>query len=473
MVETISPVVHGGRGRWLGTLALHTLSATGTAALFGAALGMIGGALGAPWGRAGLLALGAVAAVYALGALTRLHVPVLQLRRQVPDWWRTYFGRPFAALLYGAGLGIGFLTYLSTGTLVVVAFAAIASGSPAVGALIMAPFGLVRGLSAIVAWRSLTQEQSRALVDRLVSMSDVARRMANGVVLIVIAGIAAAASIRAGAGSWRAFAAAVLAAVFAWASASKIASPRRWRRWRRRLAELELPPSLERVAVWAVPSGEAIVPVLVVAGLPRVAALWSGALLVAFSVALVASVGRMSGRIACGCFGGRGSVALRSVVARNTLLLAIAASVASLGADAPAVWLPGAPAVGDALPLALTLGALAASVLVAWRASVWLDRGGVHDGRDARRSDRPPAATVRARVPDRGGCDGGSARGRRKHTGTGPGSERHEGHAGRPSRVVRAGGGSATLEGRHVLPVDRGADARPGVRVRVPRHDGR
>ena len=372
MVETISPVVHGGRGRWLGVLGLHALGATWTAASFGAALGWIGGSLGAPWGRVGLLALGAVAAVYALDTLTRLHVPVPQLRRQVPDWWRTYFGRPFAAVLYGAGLGIGFLTYLSAGTLLVVASAAIASGSPAVGALIMAPFGLVRGLSAIVAWRSLTQEQSRALVDRLVSTSDVARRMANGVVLIVIAGIAVAASIRADAGSWRAFAAAVLAAVFAWAVASKIASPRRWRR---RLAELELPPSLERVGVWAVPSGEAIVPVLVVAGLPRVAALWSGALLVAFSVALVASVGRMSGRVACGCFGGRGSVALRSVVARNTLLLAIAASVASRGADAPAVWLPGAPALGDALPFALALGALTTSVLAAWRASVWLVRG--------------------------------------------------------------------------------------------------
>ena len=71
MVETISPVVHGGRGRWLGTLALHALGATGTAAMFGAVLGWIGGSLGAPWGRTGLLALGAVGVVYALAALMR------------------------------------------------------------------------------------------------------------------------------------------------------------------------------------------------------------------------------------------------------------------------------------------------------------------------------------------------------------------------------------------------------------------
>jgi hypothetical protein len=373
MVETISPVVHGGRGRWLGTLALHALGATGTAALFGALLGWIGGSFGAPWGRIGLLALGAVALVYALGTLTRLRVPVPQLRRQVPDWWRTYFGRPFAAVLYGAGLGIGFLTYLSAGTLVVVALAAIASGSPAAGALIVAPFGLVRGLSAIVAWRSVTQEQSRALVDRLVSMPDTARRVTNGVVLVVVAGIAVAASFRAAAGSGWTFAAAVLAAVFAWAAASKVAAPRRWRR---ALAAMELPRSLERVAAWAVPASEALVPLLVVVGLPRVAAVWSGVLLIVFSVTLVASRGRISGRVTCGCFGGRESVALRSVLARNALLLAMAASVAIRGVEAPAVWLPGAPAIGDALPLALTLGALAAAVLVAWRTSVWFGRGG-------------------------------------------------------------------------------------------------
>ena len=230
MVETISPVVHGGRGRWLGTLALHALGATGTAVVFGAALGWIGGSLGAPWGRPGLLALAAVATLYALGTITGLRVPVPQLRRQVPDWWRTFFGRPFAAVLYGAGLGIGFLTYLSAGTLVVVAFAALASGSPGIGALVVAPFGLVRGLSAIVAWRSVTQEQSRALVDRMASTPDVTRRVTNGVVLLAIAVVALAASFRTAAGSWSTFAAALLAAVFTWAAASKIAKPARWRR---------------------------------------------------------------------------------------------------------------------------------------------------------------------------------------------------------------------------------------------------
>ncbi len=227
MVETISPVVHGRRARWLGTLTLHTIGATGTAALFGATLAWIGRALGAPWQRPGLLGLAAISAVYALGVLTRFRVPVPQLRRQVPDWWRTYFGRSFAALLYGAGLGIGFLTYVSYGTLVAVAFAAAASGRPGLGALVMAPFGLARGLSAIVSWRSTDQERSRALVDRLAAAGDAPRRIVNGVALVAIAIAAGVASVRVGAGSWASVAAAGLAAMFVWSAASKVmgASP--------------------------------------------------------------------------------------------------------------------------------------------------------------------------------------------------------------------------------------------------------
>jgi methylamine utilization protein MauE len=371
MVETISPVVHGGRARWLGTLALHTLGAAGTAALFGAALGWIGGSLGAPWQRAGLLALAAVAAFYSLGALTRLRAPVPQLRRQVPDWWRTYFSRSFAALLYGAGLGVGFLTYLSTGAFVVVAFAAAASGRPAIGALIVAPFGIVRGLSAVVAWRSVTQERSRALVDRLVSRSRAARRIANGIALAVVATLATLASLRV-AGGWWTFATTVLAAVFTWAAASKIWTPTRWRR---ALATYGMPPTVERVAAWWVPLSETLVPVLVVAGLPRMAAVWAATLLTAFSITLVGARERMGNGVPCGCWGGRGSVPFRSALMRNAALLALAVFVVVMGTDVPAHWLPGTPGLSDALPLTLTLVALVASGLVAWRASAWLGGG--------------------------------------------------------------------------------------------------
>jgi hypothetical protein len=372
MVETISPVVHGGRARWLGTLVLHTLGATGTAALFGAVLGWIGGAFGAPWHRPGLLALAVIAAVYALGALTRLRVPVPQLRRQVPDWWRTFFGRSFAAVLYGAGLGIGFLTYLSSGTLVVVAFAAAASGRPAIGAALVGPFGLVRGLSAVVSWRSITQDRSRELVDRLVAARGSARRVANGVVLALIAFTAAVGSVRAAAGSWGPFAAAALASVFAWATVSKVAG---WRRWLRALAAHGMSPALERVAAWGVPVAEAFVPLLVVAGMPRIAALWSAALLTVFSLAIVRVRQRLGRRVPCGCLGGREAVDVRAALARNLGLVLVAAFVLARASDAPLISWPGVPSAGDVLPATLTFGALVASALAMWRASAWLARG--------------------------------------------------------------------------------------------------
>ncbi|MEO8424300.1 MAG: MauE/DoxX family redox-associated membrane protein [Actinomycetota bacterium] len=372
MVETISPVVHGGRARWLGALALHTLGATGTAALFGAGLGWIGAALDAPWQRPGLLALAALSALYALGALTRLRLPVPQLRRQVPDWWRTFFGRPFAAVLYGAGLGIGFMTYLSNGTLVVVAFAAAASGRPMVGAVVVGPFGLVRGLSAIVSWRSITQEQSRALVDRLVAASGSIRRTANGVVLVLIALVAVAASGRVAAGSWWAIGAAALASVFAWAAVSKVAGSRRWMR---ALAVYGLPPGLGRTAAWAVPAAEAFVPALVIAGLPRIAALWSVLLLAGFSLALVRARRRVGGRVPCGCLGGRDTVDVNAALARNLALILTAVFVVARASDAPVIVWPGVPRAGDMLPLTLAFGALVASALVAWRSSAWLVRG--------------------------------------------------------------------------------------------------
>src|SRR4029450_5381056 len=151
MLETITPVVHGGRaGRWAGSVALHATGAVASGATFGAILGGVGSLLGAPWGGGGALVIALVGALYLVGEATRGPGPVAQRRRQVPQWWRTFFSVPVTAFLYGAGLGVGFLTYLAHGTLVVVAVAAVASGKPLVGAALLAPFGLARGLLALL-----------------------------------------------------------------------------------------------------------------------------------------------------------------------------------------------------------------------------------------------------------------------------------------------------------------------------------
>ena len=180
------------------------------------------------------------------------------------------------------------------------------------------------------------------------------------------------AAVRVGAGSWGSFAAAALAAVFVWAAASKVVGARRWRR---ALTAYGLPPALERTAAWAVPVAESIVPVLIVAGLPRAAAVWSGVLLVLFSGALVRARRRVGDRVPCGCLGGRGDIDVNAALARNVALLLVAVFVFGRASDSPLIAWPGSPGAADVLPLLLTLGALIASALVAWRASVWLARG--------------------------------------------------------------------------------------------------
>ncbi len=187
MVETITPVVHGGRrASYRMAVLLHALGAAIAAALFGAALGALGAALRAPWGDAGLVVVAGVALVYAARELLGLPVPLPDVRRQVPDWWRTFFAPRVAAFLYGLGLGVGFLTYLSYGTLVAVAVAALASGHPLVGALVCIPFGLARGLSV---WLAGSARAAPAeAVDRLESLAQTrVVRGVNGLALVAIA----------------------------------------------------------------------------------------------------------------------------------------------------------------------------------------------------------------------------------------------------------------------------------------------
>ena len=240
MVETITPVVHGGsRSRWAVSVALHAIGAATSAAIAGALLAAAGGLFGAPWGVAGLGLVAASAALYVARELGA-PVPVPQLRRQVPDWWRTFFPPHVAALLYGIGLGPGFLTYLGHGTVVVVSVAAFASGRPLVGAAVLAPFGLARGLGPVLAFGVRSPSDGAALVERLERSASRARwRVANALALVAVAA-AIVVGIRTfeGPSGFGGLAAAVLALTFTAAAVTKLT---RGAAWRRTLAAYRLP----------------------------------------------------------------------------------------------------------------------------------------------------------------------------------------------------------------------------------------
>ncbi|HET8526955.1 MAG TPA: MauE/DoxX family redox-associated membrane protein [Actinomycetota bacterium] len=375
MAETITPVVHGGRRRaWAVSLAAHVLGAAIAAAVFGAVLGAFGALLGAPWGTAGMMTLTAAAAVYLIAELGA-RVPVPQLRRQVPDWWRTFFPPRAAAFLYGIGLGPGFLTYLTHGTLVVVAVAAAATGSPLLGAAIVMPFGIARGLTVLVAFDVRTPAEGALLVDRLSrSSSRVGWRLANVIALgaVLVLALVRSASIDEP-GEAEAVAAAALMVTF---GASAIAKFSGWSTWRRALRSYGLPEPLERLSAFAVPSAEVLVALLPLLGLRSSAGLLALALLSAFSVAIVAARARGDRRIDCGCFGAARRRDYRVLLLRNGVLAVVAAVAWETGEDAWALGSLGVPRGSELIPAAITIVGLALAAWVAAQAVRALGRRG-------------------------------------------------------------------------------------------------
>jgi len=375
MVETITPVVHGGRrSRWGVVLALHVMGAVAAAAAFGAALAGVGSLLGAPWGAAGVGVVGGLAALYLAREALGVPVPVPQLRRQVPDWWRTFFSFGPAAFLYGMGLGIGFLTFLAHGTLVVVSAAAVVSGRPLLGAALLAPFGLARGLSALVAGRVRTAEEGTALVGRLArSASWIGWRIAHASVLslVLVAGVAAITRID-GIGEPGGVAAATLAVAFGAAGVSKIA---RARAWRRALASYRLPVPIERSTVIGVPLLELGLVSLPLLGLASTAGAASLVLLGAFSAAIVVGRVRVGRRLDCGCFGASARRDYRVLLARNGVLALVAIVAWREGSDALVSGSLGAPGGADLVPAALVALGLALAAWVGVTAVATLRRG--------------------------------------------------------------------------------------------------
>ena len=234
------------------------------------------------------------------------------------------------------GLGVGFLTYLTHGTLVVVAVAAAASGRPVVGATLVAPFGLARGLSVLVAARARRPEEGSALVARLArSASSPAWRAAHLAVLIAVA-VAAAAVLPSNEVPVAALVAGVFGAAFVWSAGAKITRPASRRRV---LAAYGLPRSVERTSLIVVPAAEVAIVGLV--------------MLAAFSGAILRARRRFGDVVACGCFGSSDPRDYRILLVRNAVLAGGASIAAVGGVDAPRFSVPGLPTAGEALPAAL------------------------------------------------------------------------------------------------------------------------
>jgi hypothetical protein len=185
MVETITPDVCGSRRRQAWALLFFALGALVASACLGALLGVAGSLVGA-WALP-------VAAVLALvgaareGGLAR--VPLPQSRRQVPEPWRFRLPLPAWAAGYGAGLGVGFLTYQPVATFWVACGAAVALGRPVAGAVCFAAYGAGRSLLLLLPLRR--GSDATAIVEALAGRRRGVLRV-NAVALLVCAALLAA-----------------------------------------------------------------------------------------------------------------------------------------------------------------------------------------------------------------------------------------------------------------------------------------
>jgi len=152
MLASITPLGERGRhSRWGITVTAFVLGATIAGAALGALAGELGavavpGSVGLGARLAALAVVGLVAAVLDAGG-DRVPGP----HRQVNEDWLTAFRGWVYGLGYGAQLGLGITTVVSSAALYVALIVAVATGEPVRGALVVGCFGAVRGLTVLVA----------------------------------------------------------------------------------------------------------------------------------------------------------------------------------------------------------------------------------------------------------------------------------------------------------------------------------
>jgi hypothetical protein len=143
MLASITPLgERGRRSNWWVTVIAFLIGATAASAGSGAALGALGSAV-LP-ARPGVVVL--LAAIGVAIVVDGLPIAVPGPRRQVDErWLDRYRGWVYGAG-YGAQLGLGVTTIVSSAATYVAVLAAFLTGSAPAGAVVLGCFGAVRGL---------------------------------------------------------------------------------------------------------------------------------------------------------------------------------------------------------------------------------------------------------------------------------------------------------------------------------------
>jgi hypothetical protein len=198
MLGSITPLGERGRGsRWGPTVAFYATGSVAGGLALGGLLGWAGwlasraspavlAAMG-PWVLGVAVVVGASLDLGVFGG--RLPGP----ERQVNEEWMYRYRGWVYGLGFGAQLGIGVVTIVTTSAVYCVFLAAFLSGTPGRGAMIGGTFGLVRALPVLSVWRVRDPGPVLEIDARLRRWAPVSRRAAVTVQIALAAALATAA----------------------------------------------------------------------------------------------------------------------------------------------------------------------------------------------------------------------------------------------------------------------------------------
>jgi hypothetical protein len=160
MLASITPLGQRGRGAsWRRTVTAYAVASTLTAAAVGALLGGIGDVA---WHRPPDEALMVVGGLAIGASLLDIAGRRLGPHRQVDEGWLTSYRDWVVGLGYGAQLGLGVATIVTSASIYVVALLELLTAGPVAGAVVGATFGLLRALPVLSTGRVVDAESLRA-----------------------------------------------------------------------------------------------------------------------------------------------------------------------------------------------------------------------------------------------------------------------------------------------------------------------
>ena len=182
MLTSISPLGERARAsRWWLTTTAYVVSSTLGGIAVGTLAALLGGLVPEDVRSSPVVLVGVALALLA-GLLLDLGVGGLRLptwRRQVDEAWLGRYRGWVVGTGFGAQLGVGVVTIVTSSTTYAVMLLAALSGSAPVGALIGGVFGLVRALPLVLMVRVDTRERLWSVLRRVEHDAPIADRVAR------------------------------------------------------------------------------------------------------------------------------------------------------------------------------------------------------------------------------------------------------------------------------------------------------